>query len=203
MYAYIKGELAEVNNDSAVIDAGGVGYLLLCPLTTLASLGEVGTQTKLYTYFKVSEEAMQLYGFKSKQDRDMFTRLLSVSGIGPKVALSVLSSLSVSDLAIALVTDDANTLSKVPGVGKKTAQRLILELKEKVGNSEIKASDGAAANVKLNPFEASPEQEALQALIALGIRQAEASKAVSTVYDGKMNAQQIITAALRALDGKR
>ncbi|MBS7262692.1 MAG: Holliday junction branch migration protein RuvA [Eubacteriales bacterium] len=203
MYAYIKGELAENNLDTAVVEAGGVGYLLTCPTSTLARLGEPGASVKLYTYFKVSEEAMNLYGFYTKAERDMFIRLLSVSGIGPKAGISILSTLSVTDLAIALVTDDIKSLSAVPGIGKKTAQRLILELKEKVGSDDVVRADGEKQPVRLDPFASAPEQEALQALIALGIRQTEAARAVAAVNDGTSTAQQLITKALRALDGKR
>lgn len=203
MYAYIKGELTEKTTDCAVVEANGVGYQLICPTSTLSTLGETGTTVKVHTYLYIREDVMQLYGFATKSERDMFLRLLSVSGIGPKVATAVLSGLSVTQLAVALVTDDVRSLSNIPGIGKKTAQRLILELKEKVSNDELKGSDGVKPPTKLDPFEASARQEALHALIALGIRQAEAMRAVDAVDDPELSAEQLITKALRTLDGRR
>ena len=201
MYAYIKGSLTEKDSGSAVIEAGGIGYRIFCPLSTLAQLDKQQEQYKLYTYLNVKEDLMQLYGFYTKAERDMFLRLISVSGIGPKVACSVLSFMSAADLAVALITDDVRTLSKVPGIGKKTAQRLILELKEKVDTSE--AFNAGDATVDLKPFENSANQEALHALIALGISQAEASRALSKVTKDGATAEELIKAALRSMDSGR
>ncbi len=201
MYAYINGILTEKDSSSIVIETGGIGYLLFCPLSTLAQLDRLQEKYKLYTYLNVKEDLMQLYGFYTKAERDMFMRLISVSGIGPKVACSVLSFMSAADLAVALITDDVRTLSKVPGIGKKTAQRLILELKEKVDTSE--AFNAGDTLVNLKPFENSAQQEALHALIALGISQAEASRALANSEKEGATAEELIKSALRSMDAGR
>ena len=201
MYAYINGILTEKDSSSAVIETGGIGYLIFCPVSTLAQLDKLQEKYRLYTYLNVKEDLMQLYGFYTKAERDMFLRLISVSGIGPKVACSVLSFMSAADLAVALITDDVRTLSKVPGIGKKTAQRLILELKEKVDTNE--AFNAADMAVNLKPFENSAQQEALHALIALGISQSEASRALANVAKEGATAEELIKSALRSMDSGR
>ena len=125
MYAFISGTVEETDLTGVIINNNGIGYYIQCPTSVLNSVS-VGENAKIYTYQHVREDAIILYGFINKEDRTMFLRLISVSGIGPKIALQVLSSLSASELAIILVGGDASMLTKVPGIGKKTAQRLIL-----------------------------------------------------------------------------
>jgi len=131
MFAYIKGRLEEIYSKKVVIDAGGIGYEITVPTSLISKLPEKGSVVKLYTYFYVREDAQELYGFYEREDKSIFEKLITVSGIGPKVAMALLSNLSASQLALAIVTGDLKTLCSAPGVGKKTAQRMVLELKEK------------------------------------------------------------------------
>lgn len=132
MIAYIKGELAEVEENALIIESGNIGYRVFISTQTLSELPAVGAQIKLHTYFNVREDAMQLYGFLTRDDLEVFQLLLNVNGIGPKAALGVLSGLSADDLRFAVLTDDAKAIAKAPGIGGKTAQKIILELKDKL-----------------------------------------------------------------------
>ena len=174
MFAHISGVVAEKNADSIVIDAGGIGFLLNVSAATLSAAPATGERFKLYTILNVREDAMELCGFATREEKRMYERLRSVGGVGSKLALSVLSSLSVRDLSVALVTGDAAALCRVPGIGKKLAQRLVLELKDKVEDSQLGSS---AASIP--PKSAGIEAEAIAALVALGFSSAEAAKAVS------------------------
>ncbi|MBQ6805097.1 MAG: Holliday junction branch migration protein RuvA [Clostridia bacterium] len=199
MYAYIKGIVADKGQNEVVIDAGGVGYLLSCSMTTLQEVPPVGESMKMHTYLSVREDAMELFGFATREEKNMFTRLLSVSGIGPKVALSILGSMPLRDLTLAIVTGDTTTLSRAPGVGKKTAQRLALELKEKVDQSDLEnvpASAGA-----YTPVQEDAATEALAALQALGYTPAEAAKAISQVRGQSDSANELVRLALRSMAG--
>lgn len=174
MFAHISGVVAEKNADSIVIDAGGIGFLLNVSAATLSAAPATGEKFKLYTIFNVREDAMELCGFATREEKRMYERLRSVGGVGSKLALSVLSSLSVHDLSVALVTGDAAALCRVPGIGKKLAQRLVLELKDKVEDSQL-----ASSAAPIPPKSAGIEAEAIAALVALGFSSAEAAKAVS------------------------
>lgn len=174
MFAHISGIVAEKNVDSIVIDAGGIGFLLNVSAATLSSAPAVGEKFKLYTVFNVREDAMELCGFATREEKRMYERLRTVGGVGSKLALQALSTLSVRDLSLALVTGDAGALCRVPGIGKKLAQRLVLELKDKVDDSQLASSSAA-----VQPKSSGMESEAIAALLALGFSAAEASKAVS------------------------
>ena len=174
MFAHISGIVAEKNVDSIVIDAGGIGFLLNASAATLSSAPAVGEKFKLYTVFNVREDAMELCGFATREEKRMYERLRTVGGVGSKLALQALSTLSVRDLSLALVTGDAGVLCRVPGIGKKLAQRLVLELKDKVDDSQLASSSAA-----VQPKSSGMESEAIEALLALGFSAAEASKAVS------------------------
>ena len=200
MYAFIEGKIEEKSLDSIVINAGGVGYLIMATASAIAAAGPVGQKARIYTYLAVREDAMVLYGFASLEEKKMFDRLIGVSGVGPKLALAVLSNLTVSDLAVALVTGDAARLSGVPGVGKKTAQRLCLELKEKINNEELAATAGEAAPEGISS--ATVEGEAVQALIALGYQSAEAAKAIRALEGKADRVEDLVLLALRWLDGR-
>ena len=147
MYAYIKGELAETNPDHIVIETGGIGYQVFISGQTFEYLPAVGEEIKVYTYLYLREDAMILYGFLTKDDLELFKLLISVSGIGPKGGLAILSALSADDLRFAVLSGDSKAISKAPGVGAKTAQRVILELKDKakmlyVDYNDVYAEDG-------------------------------------------------------------
>lgn len=199
MYAYIKGIVADKGQNEVVIDAGGVGYLLSCSMTTLQEVPPVGESMKMHTYLSVREDAMELFGFATREEKNMFTRLLSVSGIGPKVALSILGSMPLRDLTLAIVTGDTTTLSRAPGVGKKTAQRLALELKEKVDQSDLENMPASAG--AYTPVQEDAATEALAALQALGYTPAEAAKAISQVRGQSDSANELVRLALRNMAG--
>lgn len=190
MYAYISGVVDEVMADRAIVEAGGVGYELFCSAMTLRRLKE-GEKARLYTHLHLADGVMALYGFYDTDEKEMFRRLLSVTRVGPKLALSVLSVLTPSDVAGAVVTNNAAAFDRVPGMGRKTAQRVLLELKERVRASDMIAggTDGEHADVRA---------EAIAALVSLGYDGLAAGKAVSAVQQAD-SVEEVITAALRAL----
>ncbi len=196
MYAFINGIIEEADSEGIVIEAGGIGYFLQCTANVLNNVS-IGQKAKIYTYQHVREDAIILFGFISKEERTMFLRLISVSGIGPKIALQILSSISARELAIILVSGDSAALTRVPGVGKKTAQRMILELREKVDNDELlpKSAD---------PLAAAPASgmiaDAIYALAALGYSPVEVSKAVEAAAPGCANTEAIIRTVLKSFD---
>ena len=189
MYAFISGKADEVLLDRAVIDAGGVGYELFCSAMTLKRLLP-GQKVKLYTHLHLAEGVMALYGFYDTEEREMFRRLLSVTRVGPKLALAVLSKLTPADVASAIVTENAAAFDRIPGMGRKTAQRVLLELKEHVGAEQLM---GAVP-------EDSPDirAEAVAALVSLGYDGLAAGKAVSAVETAG-SVEELLTAALRKL----
>ncbi len=196
MYAHIEGIVSEKARDAIVLDARGVGYLLMVSNATLAMAPAVGEKMKLYTILNVREDALELFGFYSREEKAMYERLRGVSGIGPRTALQILSALSVREISIALVTGDANALTRVPGIGKKTAQRLVLELKDKVEDSELTGGDVSPAVVRNGP-----EAEAIAALISLGYQSSEAARAVSRVAGQTDKADELIFLALKGMGG--
>ena len=198
MYAHIEGIIAEKEADSIVLDCGGVGYLLYVSGATLSMAPSVGEKMKLYCVLNVREDAMELCGFHSREEKKMYERLRSVSGVGSKTALQILSALSVRDLSIALVTGDAAALTRVPGIGKKTAQRLVLELKDKVEDSQLTSQ---AASVSPKVASNGAEAEAIAALTSLGYSSVEASKAVAAVAGQSSEPDKLIFLALRNLGG--
>jgi len=199
MYAYLDGIVAEKGQNSLVIDVNGVGYLLSVSMNTLQETPPAGEKMKVYTSLSVREDAMELFGFASREEREMFLRLLSVSGIGPKVALSILGAMPLRDLTLAIVTGDVTSLSRAPGVGKKTAQRLALELKDKVEQSDLDYTP--ASSGVYTPVQEDAAQEALAALQALGYTAAEAAKAVSQVRGQSDSANELVRLALRNMAG--
>ena len=196
MIDFIEGKVASKSPGELVISAGGVGFLLLCSNATLASAPATGESWRCYTVLNVREDAMELFGFASQQERTLFKRLLGVTGVGAKTALGVLSALSVRDLSIAIVTGDVGALSRAPGIGKKTAQRIVLELKDKVEQQDVNVS-GAAPSVSAPVGGAA--QEAQAALQALGYTSAEAARAINLVRDQAQTTDQLIMLALRQM----
>ena len=195
MFAHFDGVIAEKNPDSIVLDVNGVGYLLLVSAATLSMAPSVGERMKLYSVLSVREDAMELFGFYSREEKSMFERLKGVSGIGSRTALQILSAMSVRDLSLALVSGDSAALTRVPGIGKKTAQRLVLELKDKVEDSQLTGSGAGAV-----PRAATgPESEAVAALVALGYSASEAARAVSKVVGQTDKTDEMIFLALKSL----
>ena len=200
MYAYIKGELAEINTDHIVIEAGGIGYQVFISLQTFDYLPSVGENLKIYTYLYLREDAMILYGFLTKDDLELFKLLISVSGIGPKGGLAILSTLEADDLRFAILSGDAKAISKAPGVGGKTAQRVILELKDKLSLED--AFEAKTEHVQKNAAAAggSVKNDAVMALTALGYSTTESLKAVSAVeITEDMDVEEVLKAALKHL----
>ena len=196
MYAYIKGEVVRIRDDSLVLDNNGIGYQILVPSSVLESGIRKGDDVLLHTYFAVREDAMLLYGFLSEDDLEMFRMLLGVSGIGPKGALGVMSGLSADTLRFAVLSGDAATIAKAPGIGKKTAQKIILELKDKVD-----LEDAFEKKVSHTAGDDSPEREAVLALTALGYSNAQALKAVrkAASYTEEITVEKLLKAALREM----
>lgn len=204
MISYIKGTLAAIEADVIVVEAGNVGLAVHVPVSLLDELPGLGQEVTVYTYFQVREDAMTLYGFLHKQDREMFRQLIGVNGIGPKGALGILSVLRPDDLRLAIVNGDAKAIAKAPGIGNKTAQRLILDLKDKVSMEEVLSNLGGvspagvmeAASVRAGLKEAA--KEAVDALVALGYTNMEASKAVKQVEVTEgMTAEDVLKASLK------
>ena len=200
MISYVKGALAEKSGDRIVVEAGPVGLGIYVPLSVLEVLPPLGEEVKIYTYLQVREDDLSLYGFLNRQDLDMFRRLIGVNGIGPKGALGILSALSPDDLRLAILTGDAKAISKAPGVGAKTAQRIILDLKEKVSAEEMLASVADTEERTSVPLMQEAGREAATALVALGYSNLEASKAVKNVQITEdMDADAVLRASLKYL----
>ena len=185
MIAFVHGMAVDMTESSVVVEAGGIGYEIYMTGTDLSQI-HMGEEVKIHTYFNVREDAMQLYGFRSKDDLQMFKLLLGVNGVGPKAALGVLAGITADELRFAILSDDVKTLSKAPGIGKKTAQKLILELKDKMKLEdafELKlAHEQERAAVGAGEV-SDGRQEAVEALVALGYSSADALRAVRKVTD--------------------
>ena len=200
MISDVKGALAEKSGDRIVVEAGPVGLGIYVPLSVLEVLPPLGEEVKIYTYLQVREDDLSLYGFLNRQDLDMFRRLIGVNGIGPKGALGILSALSPDDLRLAILTGDAKAISKAPGVGAKTAQRIILDLKDKVSAEEMLASVADTEERTSVPLMQEAGREAATALVALGYSNLEASKAVKNVQITEdMDAEAVLRASLKYL----
>ena len=199
MYAYIKGELAETNPDHIVIETGGIGYQVFISGQTFEYLPAVGEEIKVYTYLYLREDAMILYGFLTKDDLELFKLLISVSGIGPKGGLAILSALSADDLRFAVLSGDAKAIAKAPGVGIKTAGRVILDLKDKISMSDTAIGREEAAYAEgMEQDGNSARSEAVEALTALGYSPADALKAIrKTEIPEDADAELILKLALK------
>ena len=208
MFAYVNGFLEDVTVDNAVIDVNGFGINVRISADTASRLPGIGEQVRLYTYTYVKEDAFLLYGFLSRSDLEMFKLCITVSGIGPKGALAILSVMDADSLRFAIMSGDARAISKAPGVGARTAQRLILELKDKISiddtliSREIAAGGGAEGILTAGSLHIDSEKkkEAVEALVALGYGQAESLKAVNAIEDVEtMDSGAILKAALKKL----
>ena len=182
MYAYIKGILTEITEDAIIVENQGIGYEIAVPGQVFDYLPSVGEEVKIYTYHYVREDAILLYGFLTKEDVRIFKMLIGVSGIGPKGALAILSVLSTDDLRFAILGDDAKAIAKAPGVGAKTAQRVIIELKDKLSLEDAFEQKLAnqAQKAELNPA-IGVKNEAILALTSLGYSQSEALKVLQGI----------------------
>ncbi len=203
MIGYIKGIIEEIEEDSIILENGGIGYRIFVPASLLDRGARTGDEVKIYTYLHVKEDLMQLYGFFAKDDLEIFRLLLNVSGIGPKGAMGILSGLSADDLRFAVLADDAAAIAKAPGIGKKTAQKLILELKDKFKLDEAFEKkfahvENAGAEAAGKQGASAAEADAVQALTALGYSGTEALQAVRKVRaDADMTTEEILKEALK------
>lgn len=201
MISFLDGEIAEIGDGVCVLDVNGVGYEVLIPGTTQEDLARngIGGHVRLYTYLYLREDQICLYGFSSKEDLSLFKKLITVSGIGPRGGLSLLSSLSSDDLIFAILTGDSKTLSRAPGIGRKTAERICIDLRDKL---EMQTSEDFSAKSapegEAGGF-SSAENEAIEALETLGYARAEAARAVrkAKADAGEEDTEALLKAALR------
>lgn len=198
MYAYVKGRLIETDEDNVVVEVGGIGYNIKMAADGISYLPSIGNEVKLYTYTSVREDAIWLYGFLTREELAMFKLLITVSGIGPKGAQAVLSAISTDDLRYAIYTGDVKKIAKAPGIGAKTAQRIVLDLKDRVSFDDVLGTESP----KLHEAEVYGEnrKEAIEALTALGYAPSDAAKVINAVPDAdKMDVEQLLKAALKQL----
>lgn len=189
MIGFVQGELVAIEHTHAILDCGGLGYEIECPVSTLCELPKIGATIRLITHLVVREDAHLLYGFINRSDRDVFRTLIRISGVGPKLALAILSGMTASELASAVERDDALSLTRLPGIGKKTADRLLIELRDRL--------TGLAFDQPLPGSH--PTQEAVAGLVSLGYKVADAEKVIAAVKTGDDSPESLIRAALRSL----
>lgn len=199
MIAYVKGVLSELYEDAVVVEQGGIGYLIQVPASLFRSLPPRGSEVKLHTYLLGREDGMSLYGFPGRDELELFGMLLSVSGIGPRGALGILSTVTPDSLRFAILADDAKTIAKAPGIGIKTAKKLIIELKDKLNLSEaLTLSKEHTEQVTVGTE--SVRAEAVEALTALGYSGAEALRAVKQVeLTEELTVEELLKAALKKM----
>ena len=206
MYAYIKGVIAERNDQQIVVENNGIGYLINCPLGISAVIGGIGDNVTVYLYQSVKEDDISLYGFATQEQKDMFLKLITVSGIGPKVAHSICACLEPEQFAAAVMSNNVTVLTGVKGLGKKTAERIILELKDK-----LKAQTGKAASISkispaaglMSPADGSVMNDAVGALIMLGFKEQEATDSVAAAYSEGIGLEELIKKALKIASGSK
>ena len=200
MIGRLRGTLAEKQPPHLLVDVNGVGYELEVPMTTLYRLPGVGEALTLHTHLVVREDAQLLYGFAEKRERELFRELIRLNGVGPKLALALMSGLEVDELVRCVQAGDTKALTRVPGVGKKTAERLLVELKDRF---QVWASMPAIAPLVVEPARApavsSAEADAVSALVALGFKPAEASRAVALVEGDDLSSEELIRRALKGM----
>jgi len=200
MFAYIKGKIEYKGKDFIILESNGIGYKIFTSAAVIETSGAIGSEAKIYTYLHVREDNISLYGFLTLEEIKMFEHLISVTGVGPKVAVSIMSVVTPSKFSLAIITDDPKTFTKAPGVGPKLAQRIILELKDKIKKEQGEFKNVAQEDdsVQLDRSD-TKVQEAIAALMVLGYTPLEASKAVSAVYSDKLDIETIIRNSLKEL----
>lgn len=205
MIGRLRGILVEKQAPDVLVEVAGIGYEVQLPLTSFYELPEKGQETILYTHFVVREDAQLLYGFVSSSERALFRQLIKANGVGPKLALTILSGLSADDFVRCVQQDDLTTLVKLPGIGKKTAERLLVEMRDRLKDWGMQASgsvhSGVAGSAVVLHLSSSEQamQDAVGALLSLGYTQQQASKAVQKVKTDDMSSEQLIKAALRSM----
>ncbi|OOZ42091.1 Holliday junction branch migration protein RuvA [Solemya elarraichensis gill symbiont] len=196
MIGRLYGTLVVKQAPFLLIDVNGVGYEVEAPMSTFYELPETGQQAQLYTHLVVRDDAHILFGFFRESERTLFRTLLKVSGVGGKMALAILSGMSAEDFVLCVQSDDHATLTRIPGVGKKTAQRLVIEMKDKV--ADFAGVPSVAGKAQVQAVTESPESEAVSALVALGYKAADATKMVKSVAQDEATSEELIRTALQS-----
>lgn len=203
MIAYVSGIIDDIAEDNAIIDVGGIGYNVKISADTASRLPGIGEPVKLYTYTCVREDAFQLYGFLSRSDLEIFKLLITVNGIGPKGGLAILSVLDADDLRFAIMSGDSKAISRAPGIGAKTAQRVILDLKDKISIDDTLIAKEIAVNSvggNIMKIDTPQKKEAIEALVSLGYGQTESAKAVNAIEGiENMDSGEVLKAALKKM----
>lgn len=203
MIAYLAGKILEKEANSVIIDVGGIGYEATIPLSTFYELGEIGEAVALRIFTYVREDALQLFGFKTLQERELFLKLITVSGIGPKVGISMLSGMNADEIIAAIRTDNLARLTSIPGIGKKTAERMVIELRDKVAALASVSAAGTSASNNSQTAVSTNEiyDDAISALVNLGYQRNAAEKALKqAVQDGtEMSVQKLLRRSLQLL----
>ena len=204
MIAHLSGTLLSKQATSVILDVGGVGYEVTIPISTFYELEEPGSKVQLRIYTHVREDALLLYGFKTARERELFMRLISVSGIGPKLGITLLSGMSADEMIASIRTNNLARLTLIPGVGRKTAERLVMELRDKIAalsSPELEEELGAKPSVSVTPTEDAVRADALSALVNLGYQKSAAEKAINAaiVEGGDISVESILRRSLRRL----
>ena len=202
MIAYLRGRVLTTTAETVIVDVNGVGYELYCTGSVFRKL-TVGAVTELYTYLQVKEDGITLFGFDTPQEKELFLKLISVSGVGPKLGISILATLSADDFALAIATADVKRLSSVKGLGKKTAEKIVLELHGKISAAEVLGASGDDLTVPTQPTAnaklSAADEEAVSALMGLGFTRTESVQAVKKARDlGATTVEKIIMKALQS-----
>lgn len=197
MISFLNGTIAAKSENGVIIDVGGVGYSVSMPVSDIAKMGTIGDSVKVFTHFHMSENAVGLFGFLTGEQIDYFNKLIAISGIGPKAAVSILGTLSVQDLAYAILSGDVKAITRAPGIGPKAAQRIILELKGKIDTQDAVTVPSVGNPIQISSVRA--DTEAVNALIALGASPSEAQKTVMQISKDGMSTEDIIKEALRRM----
>ncbi len=196
MISFLIGIIEEKKDNTLILNVNGVGYELITSVNTLSSLPLQGESIKIYTYMAVREDGIFLFGFSTQEERELFYKLITVSGVGPKMAITILSGLSLSDLTVAIMKEDSKLLSKIKGLGKKTAERICLELKDKLSGISIEDNTSFEVN-----YDEDAVQMATDKLISLGINKNEAYMLARSYAGGNATAEEIISKSLRGYQG--
>lgn len=198
MYAYFIGDVVAIQADSVVLEVNHIGYNIKVSSQTIQTLGQMSGEVKLYTYTYVKEDALSLFGFMTREELELFKKMITVNGIGPKGALAILSSMSVDTLRFAILSGDSKTIAKAPGIGAKTAERLILDLRDKINIEDDFAVNVADTGVSSQEHPA--KKETVEALAALGYSATDALKAVNRIAcDGNTTTEELLKASLKII----
>lgn len=196
MISYIKGKLDSKNIDNIIVDVGGIGYKIFMSITSIDRVGEIGNDVKIYTYMRVREDDISLYGFCTNEELKMFEQLLGVSGVGAKSALTILSNISPSSFALAIISDDIATLKSLPGIGAKSAQRMILELKDKMKTQDAIEIQSIPTKVIVKNDKT---KDAIEALQVLGYARKDIETVISNIDVNSLSVEEVIKQALKYL----